>query len=73
MYVGRDLIELEGINPADWTDKELAFFHHGMQQLTSYLTSQGNSRHQAIIKEINNRGGLHRQATWTNGTEIHYD
>ncbi|GAF15505.1 YfhS protein [Bacillus sp. JCM 19046] len=73
MYVGRDLTELEGVDPADWTDKELAFFHHGMQQLTAYLNTQGNSRHQTIIKEIEKRGGFHREATWTNGSEIHFD
>ncbi|MFB4213810.1 cytosolic protein [Shouchella sp. JSM 1781072] len=73
MYVGRDLSELENIQPSDWTDKELAFFHHGMQQMTAYLNVQGNSKHRAIIEEIENRGGLHHTATWTSGTEVHYD
>lgn len=57
MYDGRDLTELEGISPQMWTDEELAFFHHGMQQLSAYLNIQGNSRHKQILKEIERRGG----------------
>ncbi|WP_054711158.1 hypothetical protein [Bacillus sp. JCM 19041] len=73
MYVGRDLTELENIDPADWSDKELAFFHHGMQQLNGYLTFQGNVKHEKIMEEIKKRGGLHQKATWTQGTEVHFD
>ncbi|WP_059105826.1 hypothetical protein [Shouchella shacheensis] len=73
MYVGRSLDELEGVAPEDWSDKELAFFHHGMSQLTAYLNEQGNAKHNLIIKEIEERGGLHQEATWTQGTEVHFD
>jgi hypothetical protein len=60
VYDGRDLTELEGISPHMWTDEELAFFHHGMQQLSAYLNIQGNSRHKQILKEIERRGGLQK-------------
>lgn len=74
MYVGRDMSELNNYSMDQWTDKELAFFHHGMGQVAPYLNQEGAAIHVQIIKEIELRGGLHRnEATYTQGTEVHYD
>ncbi|GAE31140.1 hypothetical protein [Halalkalibacter hemicellulosilyticus] len=73
MYVGRDMTELSMLSIEQWTDKELAYFHHSMQQVTPYLNIEGVTIHREIIEEIEQRGGLKHDATWTNGTEIHPD
>ncbi|TSB45189.1 cytosolic protein [Alkalicoccobacillus porphyridii] len=74
MYVGRDMSELSQYSTEEWTDKELAFFHNGMTQVAPYLNQEGAAIHVQIIKEIEARGGLHhKEATWTQGTEVHYD
>ncbi|UTR09051.1 cytosolic protein [Evansella sp. LMS18] len=74
MYVGRDMTELSMMSKTTWSDKELAFFHHNLQQIAPYLNAEGVMIHKEIIKEIMNRGGLHpHEATWTQGTRVHYD
>jgi len=74
MYVGRDMTELSMIEKTKWRNSELAFFHHSLQQMTPYLNTEGQSIHQEIIKEIENRGGLHsNEADYTHGSEIGYD
>ncbi|WP_108670540.1 hypothetical protein [Peribacillus acanthi] len=74
MYVGRDMTELSMTPKNKWKDSELAFFHHSLQQMVPYLNSEGQSIHQEIIEEIENRGGLKRnEADYTHGTEISYD
>ncbi|WP_100371822.1 cytosolic protein [Bacillus sp. FJAT-45037] len=73
MYVGRDMTELTMVSKHDWSDKELAYFHHSLQQMTPYLNIEGTTIHREIIKEIENRGGLKQEASWTQGTEVHFD
>lgn len=73
MYVGRDMTELSMMSIDQWTDKELAYFHHGLQQMTPYLNIEGSTIHREIIREIEARGGLHQEATWTQGTKPRYD
>ncbi|MDV2685885.1 cytosolic protein [Alkalihalophilus lindianensis] len=73
MYVGRDMTELTMISKAEWSDKELAYFHHGLQQMTPYLNLEGTTIHREIIEEIEARGGLKQEASWTQGSEVHYD
>ncbi len=69
MYVGRDMTELSMTPKNEWQDRELAFFHHSLQQMAQYLNSEGLAIHKDIIKEIERRGGLQRQeATYTSGT-----
>jgi hypothetical protein len=74
MYVGRDMTELSMMAKSDWSDSELAFFHHSLQQITPYLNSEGVTIHREIIQEIENRGGMKRnEADYTHGTSINYD
>jgi hypothetical protein len=74
MYVGRDMTELSMLEKSDWKDSELAYFHHSLQQMVPYLNVEGQSIHKAIIKEIENRGGLKRnEADYTHGTKISFD
>ncbi|RBW68130.1 cytosolic protein [Bacillus taeanensis] len=74
MYVGRDMTELSMIPKTEWQDSELAFFHHGLQQMTPYLNSEGVTIHHEIIEEIEDRGLFKKhEATWTNGTKLNYD
>jgi len=74
MYVGRDMTELSMLPKTDWKNEELAFFHRSLQQIMPYLNSEGVTIHREIIKEIEDRGGLHRnEADWTHGTRISYD
>ncbi|GAA0341589.1 hypothetical protein GCM10008967_34950 [Bacillus carboniphilus] len=70
MYVGRDMTELGMVPKNEWQDSELAFFHHSLQQMVPYLNSEGVTIHKEIVKEIERRGGLHRnEATYTSGTD----
>lgn len=48
MYVGRDMTELSMIPKTEWTDDELAHFHHSFQQIAPYLNAEG----QTIYREI---------------------
>ncbi|WP_078551938.1 cytosolic protein [Bacillus alkalicellulosilyticus] len=73
MYVGRDMTELTMMSKKDWTDKELAYFHKNLQQVTPYLNSEGVTIHREIIKEIEARGGFKHDASYEHGTQIHYD
>jgi hypothetical protein len=74
MYVGRDMTELSMMSKTEWTDSELTFFHHSLQQIVPYLNAEGQSIHREIIKEIESRGGLQRhEADFTHGTKITYD
>lgn len=74
MYVGRDLTELALMQKKDWKDSELQYFHHSLQQMVPYLNVQGQSILQQIMKEIQNRGGLHRnEADYTHGTDLIVD
>ncbi|WP_100330437.1 hypothetical protein [Bacillus xiapuensis] len=74
MYVGRDLTELQMMSVNDWTDQELAFFHHSFQQIVPYLNAEGQTIHRDIAVEIMRRGGLNKQeARYTSGTQISYD
>ncbi|GIN64205.1 hypothetical protein J27TS8_41980 [Robertmurraya siralis] len=60
MYDGRDMTELSMLPISNWNDKELAYFHHSLQQMTPYLNAEGQTIHQEIIAEIENRGGLRK-------------
>ncbi|WP_096201665.1 cytosolic protein [Bacillus sp. FJAT-45350] len=73
MFVGRDMTELSMMSKADWTDKELAYFHKNLQQVTPYLNSEGVTIHREIIREIENRGGFKQEASYETGSQIHYD
>ncbi|TMW70570.1 cytosolic protein [Alteribacter natronophilus] len=73
MYVGRDMTELSMMGKQDWSDKELAFFHHNLQQIAPYLNSEGLTIHREIVKEIISRGGMRQEADWTSGSRVHYD
>ena len=74
MYVGRDMTELSMMSKQEWSDKELAFFHHNLQQIAPYLNIEGVTIHREIIKEIMARGGYeHQDASYEHGTTIHYD
>ncbi|WLD93976.1 hypothetical protein [Alkalihalobacillus sp. AL-G] len=74
MYVGRDMTELSMISKTEWTDKELAFYHHSLQQITPYLNSEGVTIHREIIEQIEERGGLHRdEADGNHGTRPNYE
>ncbi|MFA9559243.1 cytosolic protein [Evansella sp. AB-rgal1] len=74
MYVGRDFTELSMLPKSEWTEKELAYFHHSLQQMVPYLNSEGVTIHNEIVVELMDRGGLtHTEATWTSGTRIHFD
>ncbi|WP_017728950.1 hypothetical protein [Halalkalibacterium ligniniphilum] len=73
MYVGRDMTELSMKPKQAWTNKELAFFHHSLQQMTPYLNAEGTTIHREIIQEIEHRGGLKKEATPVLGTKEQYD
>lgn len=74
MYVGRDFSELTMISKKDWKDSELAFFHHAFQQIMPYLNQEGQMIFKEVIKEIEIRGGLHRnEADYTHGTSVTFD
>ena len=73
MYVGRDMTELTMMSKKDWTDKELAFFHHSLQQMVPYLNSEGVTIHREIVEEIIDRGGFQKEASWESGSKIQYD
>lgn len=74
MYVGRDMTELSMLSKHDWTNKELAFFHHNLQQIAPYLNSEGVTIHREIVKEIISRGSVeHEDASYEHGTRIHYE
>ncbi|OIJ13997.1 cytosolic protein [Anaerobacillus arseniciselenatis] len=74
MYVGRDMTELTMMSKKDWTNKELAFFHQNLQQMTPYLNSEGVTIHREIVKEIISRGGMaNDEASYEHGTREHYD
>ena len=60
MYDGRDMTELSMMPKTKWQDQELEHFHHSFQQITPYLNSEGQSIYKGILKEIENRGGLHK-------------
>jgi hypothetical protein len=66
MYVGRDMTELSMLPKSEWTDSELAYFHHSLQQIAPYLNAEGQTLHREIIEEIEARGGLRNsEATYT--------
>ncbi|MCD8508570.1 MAG: cytosolic protein [Bacillus sp. (in: Bacteria)] len=74
MYVGRDFTELSMTPKTEWTDKELAYFHHSLQQMVPYLNSEGVSIHKEIVNEMMNRGGInHSESSWESGSRIHFD
>lgn len=74
MYIGRDMTELTLLDKRMWKDSELQHFHKSLQQMVPYLNEEGQSIHQQIIKEIENRGGLKRnEADYTHGTELSCD
>lgn len=74
MYIGRDMTELTMMSKQDWTNKELSFFHHNLQQITPYLNAEGVTIHREIIKEIISRGGMHHyDASYEHGTREHYE
>jgi len=58
MYDGRDMTELSMMSIKDWTDSELKHFHHSLQQMDSYLNTEGQTIQTEIVQEIQNRGGL---------------
>lgn len=60
MYAGRDMTELSMMAKSDWSDDELGFFHHSLQQMVPYLNSEGQTVNREIVKEITRRGGLER-------------
>ncbi|WP_026679119.1 hypothetical protein [Fictibacillus gelatini] len=54
----RDMTELGMISIKDWTDDELRFYHHSLQQMTPFLNAEGTTIRNDIIEEIKSRGGL---------------
>lgn len=56
----RDMTELSMMPRINWSDEELAFFHHSLQQISPYLNTEGVTIHREIIREIESRGGLHK-------------
>ncbi|MGG0718320.1 hypothetical protein ABE096_12110 [Robertmurraya massiliosenegalensis] len=58
MYEGRDMTELSMMSIANWSEEELAYFHHCLQQMMPYLNAEGQTIHREIMEEIVNRGGL---------------
>jgi hypothetical protein len=58
MYDGRDMTELSMISLTDWTEEELSFFHHSLQQMVPYLNAEGQTIHREIVEEIEKRGGF---------------
>lgn len=58
MYAGRDMTELSMIAKSEWTESELAYFHHSLQQMVPYLNIEGQTIHREIVQEIMDRGGL---------------
>ncbi|WP_075980252.1 hypothetical protein [Bacillus massilinigeriensis] len=58
MYSGRDMTELSMKSKSEWSQEELTYFHHSLQQMTPYLNVEGQSIHREIIEEIMARGGL---------------
>ncbi|UTR14071.1 cytosolic protein [Salipaludibacillus sp. LMS25] len=74
MYVGRDMAELTMTPKTEWTEKELAYFHHLFQQISPYLSAEGVTIHREIVEEIMSRDGLTSlEAEWTSGTRPHFD
>ena len=74
MYVGRDMTELSMMSKKDWTNKELAFFHHNLQQIAPYLNSEGVTIHREIVNEIISRGNMtDTDSSYEHGTRIHYE
>ncbi|MCM3714347.1 cytosolic protein [Alkalihalobacillus oceani] len=67
MYDGRDMTELSTVEKQNWSDDELAFFHHSFQQIAPYVNAEGVTIHREIIKEIENRGGLQQPITHHQG------
>ncbi|WP_193652493.1 hypothetical protein [Bacillus mycoides] len=58
MYTGRDMTELTMISKNEWTEDELAYFHHSFQQIMPYLNVEGQTIYKEVVKEIESRGGL---------------
>lgn len=58
MYTGRDMTELTMMPKGDWSQDELAYFHHSFQQIAQYLNSEGQTLYREIVEEIEQRGGL---------------
>jgi hypothetical protein len=56
MYVGRDMTALSMISKKEWSEAELMFFHHSLQQIMPYLNTEGHTIHREIIEEIEARG-----------------
>lgn len=74
MYVGRDMTELSMLSKNEWSDSELAYFHHSLQQVVPYLNAEGVSIHKEIIEEIEARGGIKNDtADYSHGTRVQYD
>lgn len=74
MYVGRDMTELTMISKKDWTNEELAYFHHNLQQVVPYLNSEGVTIHREIVKEIMTREPMnHQDASYEHGSRVHYE
>jgi regulator of sigma D len=74
MYVGRDMTELSMLPKNEWKKKELAYFHHSLQQMLPYLNAEGQTIYKEIIQEVEARGGMQQgEADWTHGTKITYD
>ncbi|KAA6447827.1 hypothetical protein VSK91_21230 [Bacillus swezeyi] len=74
MYVGRDMSELDQTPKHEWKETELLFFHHAFQQMMPFLNEEGHAEYLEVVKEIQERGGLHRhEADYTHGTDIPYD
>lgn len=74
MYVGRDMTQLSMIAKQKWDKEELTYFHHSLQQMLPYLNAEGLTIYKEIVKEIKDRGGLHRnEADWSHGTDVSYD
>ncbi len=52
----RDMTQLSMMSKTEWTDEELSYFHHSLQQIAPYLNSEGQTIHREIIEEITHRG-----------------
>lgn len=60
MYNVRDMTQLSIMPKSKWSKEELAYFHHTLQQIMSYLNAEGQTIHREITEEIMRRGGLKR-------------
>lgn len=74
MYVGRDLAALTMTRMDDWETTELMYYHHVFSQLAAYLSAEGTSLHNKIIRELESRGPIGTDSGgWDHSSSPLYD